>query len=377
MPRPICCCTVSTTGDGDLPETARGFHVALKGADLTGVGFAMLALGDSSYRQFCTGGLTLRAALLAAGAQETLPLVKADRDPAAPWQGWLSDVAALLSVQTGAVAAPEGDRPLALTLQARQQLNDPADPDANEVHALTLAPAAATDWQPGDLLLVSPGPGEPERPYSIGSSPLEGDRTIALTVALVVHDAPGGPRFGRASHLLCRGLAEGDRLEARLRRHQDFHLPDDADRPVVMVATGCGIAPFRGFIAHKAAGGHRGPMWLFFGTRKRAADYFHGDRLEGWHRDGTLDRLDPAFNLDAGGGFVQDRMTAQGRDLLDWLTRRDAVLYACGRRATVGAGTQAALRAILATHAGLSPAAAEARIAAWTAEGRLRFDLTG
>ena len=60
---------------------------------------------------------------------------------------------------------------------------------------------------------------------------------------------------------------------------------------------------------------------------------------EAWKATGILDRLDPAFNLDAdGGGFVQDRMIARGVDLLDWLTRRDAVLYGCGRRLTVGAG---------------------------------------
>ncbi|MGY6634777.1 MAG: PepSY domain-containing protein [Alkalilacustris sp.] len=368
---------VSTAGDGALPEPARGFHAALGGADLTGTRFALLALGDSSYRRFCGGGLTLRTALLAAGATEAMPLVKVDRDPAAPWQDWLGQVAARLSVTPGAVAAPEGDRPVTLTLHRREQLNDPADPDTHEVHALTLHSAAPLSWQPGDLLLVSPGPGEPERPYSIGTSPLEGDRSLGLTVSLVVHGPPDAPRFGRASHLLCRDLAPGAPLQARLRRHPGFHLPDDPDRPVIMVATGCGIAPFPGFLAHKAAGGHRGPMWLFFGTQKRAADYFHGARLEAWHADGTLDRLDPAFSLDPdGGGFVQDRMIARGADLLDWLTRRDALLFACGRRATVGDGTRHALRTTLTQAAGLSPDAAGQQLRDWEAQGRLRFDLT-
>jgi len=367
---------VSTAGDGALPEPARGFHAALKGADLKGVRFGLLALGDSTYRQFCAGGRMLRAALLEAGAAEAMPPVEVDRDPAAPWQGWLARVAAELAITPGAVAAPEGDRPVTLTLRRREQLNDPADPDTNEVHALTLESAEPMVWQPGDLLLVSPGEGEPARPYSIGASPLEGDRRLALTVSLVVDDTPDGLRFGRASHLLCRGLAEGARLEARLRRHPNFHLPEDPDRPVVMVATGCGIAPFPGFLAHKEAGAFRGPMWLFFGTKKRAADYFHGARLEAWHAAGILDRLDPAFDLDEGGGFVQDRMIARGAELLHWLTNRDAILYACGRRATVGEGTRHALRSILATHAGLAPDAARDQLRTWEAEGRLRFDLT-
>jgi sulfite reductase (NADPH) flavoprotein alpha-component len=286
-------------------------------------------------------------------------------------------VAGLLAVAAGPAEAPQPDRAVTLTLRRRVQLNDPADPDTHEVWALDFEGPEPLDWQPGDLLLVSPGPGEPERPYSIGSSPLEDGRRLALTVALAVTEGPDGPRHGRASHLLCRGLAEGEQLAARLRRHPGFNLPEDPDRPVVMVATGCGIAPFPGFLAHKAAGGHRGPMWLFFGTQKRAADFFHGERLEGWQRAGVLDRFDPAFNLDpGGGGFVQDRMIAQGAALFDWMERRDAVLYACGRRATVGEGVEAALLAILATQGGLDPAAAAARLRAWEAEGRLRRDLT-
>ncbi len=364
---------VSTTGDGALPEPARGFHAALQPEDLTGVPFALLALGDSSYRQFCAAGITLREALLSAGAEELLPLAKADADPRPVWRDWLGQVAGHLAVRPGEVDAPEGDRPVTLTLTRRTQLNDPADPATQEVHALTLRPEAPLDWHPGDLLLVRPGPGEPERAYSIGASPLEGG-DLALTVSLVVHDAGQG-RYGRASHLLCRGLAEGARLEARLRRHPNFHLPGDLDTPVIMVAAGCGVAPFPGFLAHKAAGGYRGPMWLFFGTQKRAADYFHGARLEAWHRAGVLDRLDPAFNLDPGGGFFQDRMQAEGAELLAWL-ERGAVLYACGRRATVGQGTRTALTAILMAQGGLDAAAAAARIAAWEAEGRLRFDIT-
>jgi hypothetical protein len=104
-------------------------------------------------------------------------------------------------------------------------------------------------------------------------------------------------------------------------------LPDDPDRPVIVVATGCGIAPFPGFRACREAGGHRRPMWLIFGTQKRVANRFHGERLHAWQRDGTLDRLDPAFSLDPGGrGFVKDRMAAWGAGTPDWIDRRGAVL---------------------------------------------------
>ena len=41
------------------------------GCDLSGVRFALLALGDSRYARFCGGGEAVRAALLKSGAIET------------------------------------------------------------------------------------------------------------------------------------------------------------------------------------------------------------------------------------------------------------------------------------------------------------------
>ena len=47
---------VSTTGEGELPDPGRSFLKSLATTPLAGVRFAMLALGDSRYRNFCGGG---------------------------------------------------------------------------------------------------------------------------------------------------------------------------------------------------------------------------------------------------------------------------------------------------------------------------------
>ncbi|MCG5523380.1 PepSY domain-containing protein [Ectothiorhodospira haloalkaliphila] len=367
----------STAGDGQVPEPARSFLKALEGANLKGVRFAVLALGDSSYTHFCAGGLTLRDALRQAGAEECLPLVRVDREPAEPWTRWLQDVGEDVGVTPGAVEAPRGDQPVTLTLKRRQQLNDPDDPVTHEVWSLDWRSAEPLTFRPGDLLLVAPGEGEPGRPYSIGSSSEVDPRRLLLTVALTTRqDAKGNDCWGKASGLLCRGLKEGDTLDATLRPHPDFNPPEDPARPMIMIAAGCGIAPFVGFLEEQAQGLRSGPAWLIFGNRKRAGDYFHGERLERWRAEGVLTRLDAVFSRDPdGGGYVQDLMRAQAPSLWEWLHARNAVLYACGNAKTLGEGVRKALGEVLMEQGGLAPEEAQARLRQWEAEGRLCLDL--
>jgi len=367
---------VSTTGEGQVPEQGRGFVKALQGSAVTGVSFALLALGDRRYPRFCAGGEAVRAALVRAGARELAPILRADGDPAEAWQDWLADVSQRLGVRVAAVALPEVDLPVALTLAARTRLDDPAHGGTSEVHSLTLESDAALDYRPGDLLLVSPGNDVPERCYSLGSAPQADGRQLRLTVSLSTWTDDGQERFGAASGLLCRTWPLGGRGAGRLRRHPAFNPPADPNHPIIMVAIGCGIAPFIGFLAERAAEGSRGASWLIFGNRHREGDFLYRPRLEAWLREGVLARLDTAFSRDAGdGAHVQDRLTDQAAEIWRWLTARDAILYACGRLSTLGHGLDAALCEIARSQGRLSPEAAEAQVTRWRAEGRIRRDL--
>jgi sulfite reductase (NADPH) flavoprotein alpha-component len=368
---------VSSTGEGQVPEQGRSFVKTLQEGASVGVSFAVLALGDRRYPQFCAGGEAVRAALIRAGARELAPMVRADREPAEAWQDWLLDVSQRLGIRTAAVAPPESDLPVAFTLAARTRLDDPAHGDTAEVHALILESETSLDYRPGDLLLVSPGNDVPERCYSIGSAPQADGRQLRLTVSLSTWTGEDGQeRFGATSALLCRTVPVGDWITGRLRRHPAFNPPTDANRPIIMVATGCGIAPFIGFLAERATAGSRGASWLIFGNRYRDGDFLYGPRLEAWLRDGVLARLDTAFSRDAGdGAHAQDRLTDQAAEIWRWLTARDAILYACGRLSTLGHGLEAALCAIARSQGGLTPEAAEALVATWRAVGRIRRDL--
>lgn len=86
-------CT-STTGSGDVPDNLAGFHTALKdGPTLSGLRFAVVALGDSSYLDsYCGAGHTLHAALEDCGAEPLAAPLEIDanevdtpEDVALPW----------------------------------------------------------------------------------------------------------------------------------------------------------------------------------------------------------------------------------------------------------------------------------------------------
>ena len=82
---------MSTHGDGDPPDDARGFveHITGKRAPkLDGLRYSVLALGDSSYPKFCETGRQVDERLAALGARRLLPRVECDVDferLAAPW----------------------------------------------------------------------------------------------------------------------------------------------------------------------------------------------------------------------------------------------------------------------------------------------------
>ncbi|KAK8015480.1 Bifunctional P-450:NADPH-P450 reductase [Apiospora marii] len=204
------------------------------------------------------------------------------------------------------------------------------------------------------------------RQYSISSSPLAKPGSLTLTYSVL--DAPAysgvGRHVGAASSYLA-GLLPGDRIQAAVRAAAGgFHLPrDPATTPIVCIAAGTGVAPFRAFMQERwvlssqssdeDGGQHQkkeelAPALLFFGCRDPAEDDLYRDEFDAWERAGVvtvyraysrLHRRDPDTNTDTDQGaaadngdgcrYVQDRLWRERRAVAD-LWRRDARFYVCG-----------------------------------------------
>ena len=87
---------ISTQGEGEPPDDARGFVEYLLGPrapKLDGLAFTVLGLGDSSYPLYCEVGKQIDARLGELGGQRWLPRADADADIDSIAIPWLDDVA--------------------------------------------------------------------------------------------------------------------------------------------------------------------------------------------------------------------------------------------------------------------------------------------
>lgn len=372
---PLILLVASTTGDGEVPDGARRVPQCLAEDDLSGARIAVLALGERHYAHFCRGGVILRDALVAAGAREALPLARVDGDPKAGWSHWIDGLRDTLRLRWAGQPRIEAGVPVHLRLLERQRLDNPTAGETRETWGLAFAADRDVAFRPGDLLRLTPPEGGRARAYSIGSSSRLEPRVIRLTVGLHSwRDAMGSTQLGEVSGFLVRSLAVGGQLVADLQRHPAFNPPEDEAQPLLMIATGTGIAPFPGFVAERAASGRAGPAWLIFGNRHRAGDHLWAEAFGAAVRDGSLTRCDTVFSRDSeGAGYVQHCLREAADEVVHWLQNKQARVYICGAGAMARA-VEETLTEILAQATALPINVAAVEIARWRASGRLRVD---
>ncbi|GGK11608.1 sulfite reductase subunit alpha [Luteimonas terricola] len=341
----------STTGEGDPPDPAAAFIRAAMRPDLAlpGLRYAVLALGDRSYQNYCAFGHALDQWLRGAGASPLFDLVEVDNGDPAALRHWQHH----LGVAAGAPELPDWS-PASYapwTLAARRELNPGSVGGA--VHEVRLSPPAGShpQWRAGDIaeigprqapsavaaLLVATGldpatqvrvgdaraslrdllsrshlPAAedvqgldaqalaarlqplPHREYSIASVPGEGALRLLLRRMLRPDGSPGV-----GSGWLCDHAPAGGMIDLRTRANPGFRGPA-TDVPLVLVGNGTGIAGLRAHLAERvAAGGHR--SWLLFGERHADRDFHLREDILQWLDDGALARLDLAFSRDGDG----------------------------------------------------------------------------
>ena len=148
---------------------------------------------------------------------------------------------------------------------------------------------------------------------------------------MVRYQSHGRERHGVASTFVAERLRTGDALKVYVKPNKNFRLPEDPDRPVIMIGPGTGVAPFRAFLQERQATGAKGRNWLFFGDRNYTHDFLYQLEWQELHKDGVLSEIDVAFSRDQPEKvYVQHRMWQRRKELFAWL--EDGAQPLCLRR---------------------------------------------
>ncbi|MBO9748336.1 MULTISPECIES: assimilatory sulfite reductase (NADPH) flavoprotein subunit [Xanthomonas] len=227
------------------------------------------------------------------------------------------------------------------------------------------------DWDHAGLLaaLRSLNP----RLYSIASSRKRVGDEVHLAVDEVTYQAHGHAHLGAASGFLA-ALGEGDTAPVYIEPNERFRVPADADRDILMIGPGTGVAPFRSFVQERAETGAKGRNWLFFGAQHFNTDFLYQAEWQQALQRGELHGLDLAFSRDqAEKLYVQHRLRARGAEVYAWL-QGGAHVYVCGA-ISMGKDVHAALLEIVASHGALDAEAASAYLTQLQVEGRYARDV--
>ena len=355
---------VSTTGEGDAPTHAFRFaHKTMNApADVSHLGYGLLALGDSRYANFCAFGRRLDAWLRASGAAPLFERIEVDNGAESALRQWREQLARLGASATQAITDGPAFTPWVL---AERRLLNPGSVGGPVYLVRLRAAVPGATWEAGDIAEIElPGAIDaatghpPHRSYSIASLPDDG--ALDLLIRQVRHE---NGQLGAGSGWLTHHAEIGGEIRLRIRRNTSFH-PQEATRPLLLIGNGTGLAGLRAHLRHQAARGrHRN--WLVFGERNRAHDFFLHEELEAWQASGVLERLDLAFSRDQHHRlYVQHRLLENREAVRRWIDD-GAAIYVCGSAEGMAGDVHAALTDILGAE----------RIARMTEDGLYRRDV--
>jgi benzoyl-CoA 2,3-dioxygenase component A len=241
--------------------------------------------------------------------------------------------------------------PAVATVQGNYRLTgDNADSDVRHI-ILDLGTTSFPVLEGQSVGIAPPGTDDNGRPhrmrlYSV-SSPRDGERPNTNNLSLTVKREP----HGLASNYVC-DLKRGDQVKLTGPFGSTFLMPNDARATILMICTGTGSAPFRGFTMRRqrAASGETGGMMLVFGARRPDSLPYFGPLKK--VPDALLDKH-LVFSRVEGTPreYVQDRMRVEKDKIATMLASDTTHVYVCGLKA-MEAGVEEAF-ADIARGAGL------------------------
>ena len=236
-------------------------------------------------------------------------------------------------------------KPAEATVQGNYRLTaDDSDDDVRHI-ILDMASVPFPVLEGQSVGILAPGTdkdGKPHLPrlYSI-SSPRDGERPNYNNLSLTVKR----DKHGVCSNYIC-DLKKGDKVQVTGPFGSTFLIPNDTSAKLLMICTGTGSAPFRGFTMQRQRmnQAQSGGMTLFFGARQPESLPYFGplkkvpDNILKKHLVFSQIEGEPKR-------YVQDELRDHEEDVAELLGDPDIHIYICGLRA-MEQGVEEALSSI-------------------------------
>ncbi|WP_303918541.1 sulfite reductase flavoprotein subunit alpha [Draconibacterium sediminis] len=182
------------------------------------------------------------------------------------------------------------------------------------------------------------------RQFSISSVP-NAETPIGLMVKTVRFQFNGKKHLGAVSSWLNEISTPGSPIRFRLAANPDFYLPPDRNTPILMIAAGTGVAPFRAFMNEMEQQHFPANAWLLWGEQLHHHEnryYSEFSSISQQHANFLFEAVEsrnPQKPM-----YVQDLLLKKHHEVSAFI-EHGAHVYVCGSKA-MGEGVEKALQQI-------------------------------
>ena len=127
----------------------------------------------------------------------------------------------------------------------------------SEIVCVQLRPSQPMEYKPGQFIRLYKDD-KTSRFYSLASVPDRDNCNVQIHVRKMPHGTVSGWVHDR--------LRAGDMVKISESAGECFYVPGHPEQGLLLIGTGCGLAPLYGIIQDALAHGHRGPIHLYHGS---------------------------------------------------------------------------------------------------------------
>ncbi|MBY0347598.1 MAG: sulfite reductase [Hydrotalea flava] len=194
------------------------------------------------------------------------------------------------------------------------------------------------------------------RLYTIASSPIANENAIHLTINLERFYINEAEKNGLCSHYLSEMPLQSP-IHFFVQKNKRFKLPQD-DVPIIMIAHGTGIAPFRSFLLQRDNAGAEGKNWLIFEEDNFTTDFLYQTEIQDWYATGHIHQLHLCFQHNVmQPATLVEKLQHHAATFMQWI-EQGAYVFVSGEKDFTGAKLDQAIIDMIATSGKYSNAVA-------------------